>query len=124
MGNEFYTVDRRLFYFWWYTSNIIHTLARCQLIAIYYMDLYLKGVLSACMPKFFTDKETGKQIEYYQSGIRTKDGFVVLTSKDLRKWQGKDCVFRVVASPAKLAKSAFTLRATEVIEVNGEDVIE
>jgi len=89
------------------------------------MHLQLFGILSACLPKFFTDKDTGKQVEWFQSGIQTKDGFVVLTSKDLRGFEGKKCVFKVLANPAKLAKNAYVLKVIEAVcEEDGETVID
>jgi len=82
------------------------------------MYLQLIGTLSACIPRFFTDKETGKQVEYYESGIRTKDQFVTLTSKDFRKFEGKECAFKVQAiKEGRLYK----LKAVDISLVDGDD---
>lgn len=87
------------------------------------MELFLQGTLSACVPRFFTDAE-GKQIEFFEAGIRTKSGFAVLTSKDFRAFENKECVFKVLAQPSKSAKKAYTLKVVDVaLQEDGDTII-
>lgn len=89
------------------------------------MYLQLFGTVVACNAKFFTDKIKGTQVNYFESGINTKEGFVVLTSIDLREVQGKSCVFKVLAKPHKLATKSYTLKIVDMrLAEGGEEVVD
>jgi len=88
------------------------------------MDLFLKGTLTVCIPKTFTDKDTGKEVLYYQSGFVTKDGFATMGSRDLREYQNKSGVWKIQATKADKAPNAFKLKAIEFVSgEDGEDTI-
>jgi len=88
------------------------------------MDFQLFGILSACVPRFFKDKESGRDVQYFESGIQTRDGFTVITSIDTREYTGKKCVFKVTARPSKQSAKAYTLKVTAVaLQEDGETII-